>query len=192
MLQLEGIRTPFFGLFVAVAFSCGDGGSDTTTGATESESDPNASNTTDEGGTETTTAADTTAGADIVAAVTDVTVEGEPGAYTFDVTLSSPDTGCEQWADWWEVVSVDGSQLYYRRILTHSHVDEQPFTRSGSPVPIEEGASFVVRAHMFPAGYGEGEVGWSGTVGGGERIVLDADFGAALETEPPLPESCAF
>ena len=59
--------------------------------------------------------------------VTAVSVAGEAGAYTFEVTVRSPDTGCEGYADWWEVVSPDG-ELLYRRVLLHSHVDEQPFS----------------------------------------------------------------
>jgi hypothetical protein len=61
-----------------------------------------------------------------------VEVTGEPGARAFTVTVRSPDTGCERYADLWEVVSTDGD-LRYRRVLAHSHVDEQPFTRSGGP-----------------------------------------------------------
>ena len=38
----------------------------------------------------------------VVADVTAVEVRGEEGAYTFSVTVSSPDTGCDQYADWWE------------------------------------------------------------------------------------------
>ena len=62
--------------------------------------------------------------------VTAVSATGEAGAYTFDATVRSPDTGCNSYADWWEVVSPNG-ELLYRRVLLHSHVDEQPFTRSG-------------------------------------------------------------
>ena len=76
-----------------------------------------------------------------------------PGAYTFSVTLSSLDTGCDQYADWWEVITPDG-ELVYRRILAHSHVNEQPFTRSGGPVELQETTQAIVRAHMNNAGYG--------------------------------------
>ena len=77
--------------------------------------------------------------------VLSVQVTGNPGAYQFAVEIASPDTGCEQYADWWEVVSQDG-QLLYRRILLHSHVDEQPFTRSGGPVEVAADELVYVRA----------------------------------------------
>lgn len=49
--------------------------------------------------------------------------------------MRSPDRDCGLYADWWEVVGEDG-RLLYRRILMHSHPDEQPFTRPGGPVAI--------------------------------------------------------
>jgi len=117
-------------------------------------------------------------------------VTGEPGAYQFAVEIASPDTGCEQFADWWEVVSEDG-QLLYRRILLHSHVDEQPFTRSGGPVDINAGDVVYVRAHMNTTGYG-GTV-MQGTVQDGFKPVeVETGFGSDLERIPPQPEDCAF
>ena len=86
------------------------------------------------------------------AEVTSVSVSGGAGAYTFSVGVKSPDTGCEQYADWWEVLSED-AQLIYRRILTHSHVTEQPFTRSGGPVTVDTGQIIIIRAHMNNLGY---------------------------------------
>ena len=127
---------------------------------------------------------------DLHANVQSVQVSGEPGAYQFAVEISSPDSGCEQYADWWEIVSEDG-QLLYRRILLHSHVDEQPFTRSGGPVDIAADTAVYVRAHMNTLGYGG--VVMKGTVQGGfEPAEVEAGFGSDLERIPPQPEDCAF
>jgi hypothetical protein len=127
---------------------------------------------------------------DIQADVLSVSVNGEPGAYNFSVTVGSPDEGCSQYADWWEVISQDGA-LLYRRILLHSHVNEQPFTRSGGPVPIDAEEIVLVRAHMHPAGYGGILV--QGTVAGGfEPVELGADFASDLAEAPPLPQGCNF
>ena len=57
------------------------------------------------------------------------------GAYRFDVTVRSPDTGWEKYADAWEIRAPDGTVLG-TRTLAHPHVDEQPFTRSLSGVVI--------------------------------------------------------
>ncbi|ACY14697.1 hypothetical protein [Haliangium ochraceum] len=82
-----------------------------------------------------------------------VEVSGEAGAYNFTVTVASADVGCEGYADWWEVVDAD-ENLVYRRTLSHSHVGEQPFTRSGGPVAVAPEAVLVIRAHFAPGGYG--------------------------------------
>ena len=82
-------------------------------------------------------------------------------------------------------------ELIYRRILTHSHTDEQPFVRSGGPVVIEADTVVIIRGHMNPGGYGGKVMG--GTVDAGfERIELGPDFAATLEKEPPLPSGCGF
>jgi hypothetical protein len=119
-----------------------------------------------------------------------VQVTGNPGGYQFAVEVASPDTGCEQYADWWEVVSSDG-QLLYRRILLHSHVDEQPFTRSGGPVEIAVDEVVYVRAHMNTTGYG-GQVLQGTARDGFKPVVVEAGFGSELERIPPQPEDCAF
>lgn len=126
----------------------------------------------------------------VSAKVTAVSVSGNSGSYTFNVTIESPDTDCDQYADWWEVFSPDG-ELLYRRILAHSHVDEQPFTRSGGPVPITENAEVIVRAHMNNLSYGT-QV-FRGTVSNGFQVdSLSADFAIQLEATEPLPTNCAF
>ena len=124
--------------------------------------------------------------ADVVAVAT----SGDAGAYTFEVTVGSPDTGCERYSDWWEVVSPDG-ELVYRRTILHSHVDEQPYTRTGGPARIQAGDRVIVRAHMNTTGY-DGAA-WAGTPAGGfESTELPADFAAELESVEPQPPPCAF
>lgn len=133
--------------------------------------------------------ADSTAGA-IGANVIAVSVRGTEGAWTFAVTVASPDSGCSQYADWWEVVGADGS-LAYRRVLLHSHVTEQPFVRTGGPVPVAAGDSILIRAHMNTSGYG-GQV-FRGTIAG---MLAPVDETPALAPElasvEPLPQNCAF
>ncbi len=117
-------------------------------------------------------------------------ISGNENAYHFAVEIRSPDTGCEQYADWWEVVTEDG-ELIYRRILAHSHVSEQPFTRSGGPVAISADTVVVVRAHMHPHGYGGAALRGSVQTGF-EGFQLEADFAPDLENADPLPDGCAF
>lgn len=124
------------------------------------------------------------------AKITNVECTGQPNNYTMNVTIESPDTGCEQYADWWEVLTVD-SVLLYRRILTHSHVDEQPFSRSGGIVDVGADDSIYVRAHMNNLGYGT-QV-FSGTVRIGLALdSLPTSFGVTLASQDPLPSDCAF
>jgi len=126
----------------------------------------------------------------IHADVLTVDATGDVNDYQFAVKVSSPDTGCDQYADWWEVLSEDG-QLLYRRVLLHSHVGEQPFTRSGGPVPIGENKIVIIRAHMNTGGYGGAALRGSAS-GGFETVQLESGFAADVEALPPLPEDCAF
>ena len=125
-----------------------------------------------------------------VADVVSVEVTGNPNEYRFSVGIASADEGCHQYADWWEILTENG-QLVYRRVLSHSHVNEQPFVRSGGPVAIGADTVVVVRSHMHPGGYG-GRV-MRGTVRSGfEEVKLRSDFAAEVESEPPQPPECAF
>ena len=124
--------------------------------------------------------------ADVIA----VSVSGVPGDYSLSVTISSPDTGCRSYADWWEVVSAEGG-LLTRRVLLHSHVDEQPFTRSGGPIDAQPDDTLIIRAHMSEGGYGGATM--QGTVADGFSMVeYSPEFQSHLETQEPLPSDCAF
>ena len=129
---------------------------------------------------------------DEYAIVKSVKISGKSGDYTFSVELKSPDIGCTQYANWWEVITPEG-KLIYRRVLGHSHVDEQPFTRSGGKVKITEGREVIVRAHMHPGGYGTGKIALKGSVQSG-FVAYNAPegFASELEEHQPLPLGCAF
>ncbi len=119
-----------------------------------------------------------------------VRVTGQPLSYNFSVTIESDETGCDQYADWWEVIS-PGGELIYRRTLAHSHVNEQPFTRSGGSVRIAADEFVYVRVHTNHAGYGT--VVYSGTVDSGFAVdSLRPDFADELSSAEPQPPSCAF
>ena len=107
-------------------------------------------------------------------------VQALSGDWTFHVTVQHPDIGWEDYADGWDVLSLDGTVLGpdpdspFTRLLLHPHVDEQPFTRSQSGIVIPDGVTQVrVRAHDLVDGYG------------GRQVVVDlmVDAGEGFEVE---------
>jgi hypothetical protein len=87
--------------------------------------------------------------------------EANDGTWTFEVTVEHPDTGWEDYADGWDVVTPDGKVINpdpespYTRLLLHPHENEQPFTRSQSGIVIPEDVTQVhVRAHDLVDGWG--------------------------------------
>jgi hypothetical protein len=92
-------------------------------------------------------------------------VENADRSWTFYVTVRHPDTGWEDYADGWDVVTPDGTVLKndpsqpFTRLLLHPHVDEQPFTRSQGGIALPPGVTEVsVRAHDLVDGYGGREI----------------------------------
>lgn len=75
--------------------------------------------------------------------------------WTFQVTLSHPDTGWDDYADGWRVLDMNGAEIGLRT-LYHPHVEEQPFTRSLSGVAVPAGATSVQIEARDNVG------GWSG------------------------------
>ncbi len=91
--------------------------------------------------------------------------EAEDGTWTFEVTVEHPDTGWEDYADGWDVVTPEGEVLKsnpddaFTRVLLHPHENEQPFTRSQREIDIPESVTQVrVRAHDIVDGFGGREV----------------------------------
>ncbi len=76
------------------------------------------------------------------------------GGWTISVTLRHGDTGWDDYADGWRVVTEKGEVLG-TRTLYHPHVEEQPFTRSLSGVAIPEGTTRVfIEASTNADGWG--------------------------------------
>lgn len=84
-----------------------------------------------------------------------VTATKTGATWRFDVTLSHRDTGWDDYADGWRVLSLDGQELGLR-VLHHPHVEEQPFTRSLGGVAISENTTTVMIEARDNVG------GWSG------------------------------
>lgn len=104
------------------------------------------------------------------------------GSWTFSVTVRHPDTGWEDYANGWDVITLDGTVLklktedQFTRLLLHPHETEQPFTRSQSGIIIPEGISqVIVRAHDLVDGFGGQEI----------TVDLSTPSGPGYEVERP-------
>lgn len=88
------------------------------------------------------------------AKIEDALARSSGNGWTFTVTLSHGDTGWDDYADGWRVVTEDGSELGLR-VLYHPHVDEQPFTRSLGGVSIPDDIETVyIQARTNTDGWG--------------------------------------
>jgi len=126
----------------------------------ESASDDNESTASDN---ETTTADDSEL--DLREAnVVSVAVDDSGEATKFTVGLHHDDAGEEGYADWWQVETLDGTQLG-RRDLRHAHENNQPFERDETIDIPDDVACAVVRGHDQTHGYG------------GRAVVVNLDSG---------------
>ncbi|MEM9247500.1 MAG: hypothetical protein AAGB05_02275 [Pseudomonadota bacterium] len=73
--------------------------------------------------------------------------------WTVSVTLRHGDTGWDDYADGWRIVTETGT-VVGTRVLAHPHVNEQPFTRSLSGVTLPEEPLFIESSTNV--------TGWSG------------------------------
>lgn len=87
--------------------------------------------------------------------IVDAQARPQGDSWRFDVTLRHPDTGWDHYADGWEVLTPDGTQLGLR-VLLHPHVNEQPFTRSLAGVVIPDDLDEVlIRARCNVDGWAD-------------------------------------
>jgi hypothetical protein len=80
------------------------------------------------------------------------------GKWVFSVTIDHRDEllddGSEHYADQWQVIDPRNNNVLATRVLTHSHINEMPFTRSMSGIEIpEELDSVIVRAGCTHHGF---------------------------------------
>ena len=81
--------------------------------------------------------------ADVIAATAELAGDG---TYTFTASVVSDDTGWDKYADAW-IIRAGGEEIG-RRVLTHPHETEQPFTRSLNGVAVPESvSSLAISAH---------------------------------------------
>ena len=145
-----------------------------------------------------------------------IEVSGQPGKYTFTVQIQSPDESCQNYADWWEVITPEGD-LIERRVIDTVHKDEQPFSDSLAAVGIAEDETVIIRAHFrgqysygedllvddqlrdyssdkgFYAKSGYTDQALKGSITDGFQVVrISENFAKWLEEEEPLPkpEAC--
>lgn len=116
------------------------------------------------------------------------------GNYTFNVNLYGPTKGCQQYVDWWEILSVDQNILDRRRFIS-SHEDQQPFPSTSIPIPSSEDQTLLIRAHLYiededTNGY-QARQAWVGTIKDGFKMVrLPENFAADLAKADPQPQLC--
>jgi hypothetical protein len=108
-------------------------------------------------------------------------VQAADESWTFNVTVQHPDTGWEDYADGWDILTPNGTVLkpdaesQFTRTLLHPHVDEQPVTRSQSGIVIPPDVTRVrVRAHDLVDGFGGRQV----------EVDLTRASGPDFEVEP--------
>ncbi len=159
-----------------------------TTAAAASET----SSESDTGATKDGGSPDTTSPGDSWVNIVEVSASGSSGEYSFNVRFESSDIDCTQFADWWEVVTEDGT-LLYRRILAHPHtpgLSGNPVMRSGGPVTVTADDVMIIRGHMNNAGYIGIPMRGSVTAGFTPAPDIDAQFAPTLEGADPQPAEC--
>lgn len=87
------------------------------------------------------------------AEIVDATAQERGGTWTVSVTLRHGDTGWDDYADGWRIVTESGTVLG-TRTLHHPHVEEQPFTRSLSGVDLPQAEPLFIESSTNVTGWG--------------------------------------
>lgn len=115
--------------------------------------------------------------------VVSVVIDDSDGASTFTVGLHHDDAGEEGYADWWQVETLDGTQLG-RRELRHAH-EQQPFERSETIEIPNDVTCVVVRGHDQTHDYGGRAVVVNLASGGQNAISQGSERQTVSESDCP-------
>ena len=116
--------------------------------------------------------------------VVSIGIDDSDGASTFTVGLHHDDAGEDGYADWWQVETLDGTQLG-RRDLLHAHENNQPFERSETIEIPDDVTCVVVRGHDQTHGYGGRAVVVNLDTGGQNAISQGSERQTVSESDCP-------
>ncbi|MGR3274057.1 nSTAND1 domain-containing NTPase [Acaryochloris marina NIES-2412] len=116
------------------------------------------------------------------------------GKHTLKVNLYGPSKGCEQYIDWWEILSED-QELLDRRTFNTNHEAQQTFPGNSKPIQVAVDQTLLVRAHLHledkdKSGY-EARQAWEGNIKDGFKMIrLPENFATDLAKADPQPKPC--
>ena len=102
--------------------------------------------------------------------------------------LQATEDGCNDYIDWWEVVTPIGD-LLFREVFEGAHAIGEPMVGTGSDIAFTDQSIVIVRAHMNAAGYGDHAMVGSLQLGF-TTALLTPDFAGLLAGESPQPPDC--
>ena len=136
----------------------------------------------------------------------------QPDGYQIKVQINSPNESCELRADWWEVLTPEGT-LIKRHLIDPVYIDKRDFESEVESVDIDTDQTVLIRAHFSGQYYSEKDLlvddrlrdsvvggtrnrsGYTdqalkGSISDGFKVVrLSENFAKNLEKEDPLPQA---
>ncbi|MEM9448717.1 MAG: AAA family ATPase [Cyanobacteria bacterium P01_E01_bin.6] len=132
----------------------------------------------------------------------------EAGSSIIEVTVHSPDPSCDQYVDWWEILSEDGKTLIYQSEFLSFPLDDEPLmVNTSPPLQLKRDQVLFVRAHQHITEAGDdydpatgqplptsgyaAEQAMKGSIAKGFTTVrIPETFGKGLAQDNPQPLSC--